>query len=90
MQYLTAALVSGAYFFNEVDTIAGVGDSQVLLSYNNIFISDSMGFTVYADDAATLFSNSLECPHIVATIATDLVLQICNKANVQAMYIFWE
>lgn len=93
MKYTKLALVSGWEFFAELDQLSGE-DAELLLAYNNSFIDNRKGFTVYFDDAAEFFRDSLDSSNPnsdeLAKLAANLVEEVCRAADVKAIHIHWD
>lgn len=93
MKYTKLALVSGYEFFAELDQLSGE-DTELLFAYNNIFIDNREGFTVYFDDATEFFRESLDISNPdsdeLANLAAILVEEVCSAAGVEAIHIRWD
>ena len=93
MKYTKLALVSGYEFFAELDQLSGE-DTELLFAYNNIFIDNREGFTVYFDDATEFFQDSLDSSNPdsdeLAKLAAILVEEVCSAAGVEAIHIRWD
>ena len=93
MKYTKLALVSGYEFFAELDQLSGE-DTELLFAYNNIFIDNREGFTVYFDDATEFFQDSLDSSNPdsdeLAKLAAILVEEVCSAAGVEAIHIHWD
>lgn len=93
MKYTKLALVSGYEFFAELDSLFGE-DTELLFAYNNIFIDNHEDFTVYFDEAAEFFQDSLDSSNPdsdeLAKLAALLVEKVCSAADVKAIRIYWD
>lgn len=93
MKYTKLALVSGYEFFAELDQLFGE-DTELLLAYNNSFIDTHEAFTVYFDDGAEFFRDSLDSSNPdsdeLANLAAILVEEVCSAAGVEAIHIHWD
>lgn len=93
MKYTKLALVSGYEFFAELDELSG-DDTELLFAYNNSFIDNREGFTVYFDDATEFFRDSLDISNPnsdeLAKLAALLVEEVCSAAEVEAIHIHWD
>ena len=93
MKYTKLALVSGYEFFAELDQLSGE-DTELLFAYNNIFIDNREGFTVYFDDATEFFQESLDISNPdsdeLVKLADNLVEEVCSAADVGAIQFHWD